>query len=387
MHQRADGRWVGQLTLGFDRGKQVRRTVTAATRTEARRKLAELRNAEHTLVAPERRGQSFGDFADEWLASKRSRVAPRTAEIYEHELGRYVRPHIGMVPLASVEPRHIERMQASVNAEHGARAAVKARLLTHQVLRFAVRMRVLQSNAAEAVDPVRVPASVVTPVEPGTITAFLGELRGHRHYAAFYLAVVTGLRRGELLGLRWADLDAGGITVRRVVKIVGGKHVVGEPKTRRGSRRVPLPPDALALLAEHRARQAEERSAAKVWHDEGWMFPNTIGKAENPHNLLRVMKRARDARGLPAFRLHDLRHLYASMMIRRGVDPKLLSDRLGHARASFTLDVYTHLFEAQRDALVLGLDELVSGVGSSAVAASGDADSPGGVGPNEAEPV
>lgn len=162
----------------------------------------------------------------------------------------------------------------------------------------------------------------------------------------------TGLRRGELLGLRWQDIKGETLTVRQtVVKTKGGGLRIETPKNHK-TRPVALSPDVLEVLLLHRQRQDAERAlaadAGAPWPDNDLVLPSEVGTPIHPDNPRRTLNALYEAAGVPKVTLHDLRHLHSSVCIAQGIDPKMLADRLGHARASFTLDRYTHLFAEQR---------------------------------------
>lgn len=158
--------------------------------------------------------------------------------------------------------------------------------------------------------------------------------------------MATDLRRGELLGLCWEDIRGNVLHVKRALVKAKGKLELSTPKTAKGTRRVSLSPDILEVLLLH--RQLQDAEQLPSWPDSGLVFVSETGTPLNPDNLTRLRKQLMKAAKVPEVRLHDLRHLHASIAIRSGIDPKVLADRLGHARASFTLDRYTHLFNLQR---------------------------------------
>jgi integrase len=167
------------------------------------------------------------------------------------------------------------------------------------------------------------------------------------------LAITTGLRRGELLGLRWddADLERGTLRVGRALVREGGRHTLGETKIRRSRRRVNLTPRTVAVLKAHRKRQLEQRvELAGMYEDHGLIFASDIGTPLNPENLVKrsfkpLLKRA----GLPEIRFHDLRHTCATLLMGRGIHPKLVQELLGHATIAMTLDTYSHYLPSMGD--------------------------------------
>lgn len=169
-----------------------------------------------------------------------------------------------------------------------------------------------------------------------------------------------GLRRCELLGLRWEDISGSSLFVRQTrVKLSSG-IVVDTPKSAKAVRRMWLSPDVLLVLAEHKQRQdAERERLAEYWPDTGLVFVSELGTPLSPDNLRRLRNRLMDLAGVPRVSLHQLRHLHATVAIFGGMDAKVLADRLGHTRASFTLDKYTHLFEAQRELSAVSLTDFL----------------------------
>jgi integrase len=236
------------------------------------------------------------------------------------------------------------------------------------------------------VDKLKEPHKEMQLWTPKEAAHFLDAIQGHRLYALFYLAMSTGMRRGELLGLRWQDVQEGSLTIKQTLVPVGGKAVISTPKTAKGIRRIAISPDAQAALEEHRKRQrAERRLLGDAWTDTGLVFTSEIGTPIYPRNLERtwyalqdmartvwrerlagfkdeaIIKALDEGKLFPRLRLHDLRHLHASLMIKDGCDVKVLAERLGHANASLTLDIYTHLFEEQRKASAVSLTDLLGG--------------------------
>jgi integrase len=183
---------------------------------------------------------------------------------------------------------------------------------------------------------------------------YLDHVREDRLFPAWRLAASTGLRRGELLGLRWqdVDLDAGRVSVRQTLTTVGNKVAFGEPKTARGERNIALDGVTISTVRTWRARQARERLAfGPAWHDTGLVFSRADGSLIHPDTFSFWFDRQVHAAGLPRIRFHDLRHTHATLALQAGVPAKVVSERLGHATVAFTLDVYSHVIPAlQEDA-------------------------------------
>ncbi len=270
----------------------------------------------------------------------------RTAHDYNYNLQKYIIPKIGSLKLEKVTPLHIQRFLSEVAAAVSPDRANKCRRELLGAFKQAVRWDLIPRNPVDAVAPLKHERREMTLWTPQQAAAFLDRARSHRLYALFYVAMSTGLRSGELLGLRWEDVQSDRLLIRQNFVKVGSSLIVDTPKTKKGRRVVAISPDVLEVLDAHHKRQDSERLPS--WPVSGLVFVSETGTPLNPDNLRRLRNKFMDDANVPRVRLHDLRHLHASVAIRNGVDPKVLADRLGHARASFTLDVYTHLFEEQR---------------------------------------
>ncbi len=185
-----------------------------------------------------------------------------------------------------------------------------------------------------------------------------------RNEAQYHLAIKTGLRMGELLGLKWTDLDwnRGTIRVQRQVQRVTGQGMVFmSPKTNAGRRTIPLGVETLSILREHRTKQQDEReTAGNRWQDYDLIFPSSIGTPQSPSNLLKAFKSELKCAGIPVIRFHDLRHTAASLMLNQGVPPFVVSKILGHSKPSTTMDIYGHLIPLMHEGVGNLMDELLT---------------------------
>jgi len=193
----------------------------------------------------------------------------------------------------------------------------------------------------------------------------VGEEKNDKNYALYYLAIVTGMRQGELLGLQWRNLDLEkGIikVVQNLKRLPNGKLVFGKPKTKTSIRSLTVGEDTIDVLKEQKVRITSEREDIKVknlWKEMDMVFPSTIGTPIDPTNLLKKFRKLLKKAGLPRLRFHDLRHTSASLMLNNGVDVLVASRRLGHSKPSITLDVYGHLLNSVQDKVASKMDELV----------------------------
>lgn len=377
-------RWQAELLVGYDNeGKRKRKFITGKTQAEVREKLEEAKQQLRSGTYVESK-ETVGQYLGKWLKEKAPQLKERTADDYLYSLDKYVVPRIGRVRLAKLTPLALQTMLREIAEEVSADRANKCRRILYGALKQAVRWQLIPRNPVEAVDAMKHERREMRVWSAVEVAQFLDTARGHRLYALFYLAMSTGLRCGEMLGLKWSDLEGNVLHVNRSLGHVRGKLLVSTPKTKKGHRRVALSPDVIDVLAQHRERQNAERTFLdRAWPELDLVFPSTTGGYIHPRNLLRawdtLQKSAREAcykraleqddqetldklkgsRLLPHIRLHDLRHLHASIAIRSGMDPKVLADRLGHARASFTLDVYTHLFDEQRANSAVSIQSLI----------------------------
>lgn len=363
---RAKGLWCAQVSAGRGAdGRLKRYTVYGKTRQEVAAKLAELslKAARGLLPVPE--AITFAEWAASWLERKAKEVRPKTVHTYRQDLAPMLR-EIGHLRLQALRPHHLraalDRLQ---DAGLSRRALREALMLTRGILREALKVDLIPRNPAEAVE-IRLPkappaARVLLPEE---VPPFLAAAQEERLYPALYLILTTGLRRGEVCGLRWEDVDLQGwtLTVRGNRTTLGGRVLESLPKTERALRTVYLSPDTVAVLRDWKALQEEERRrAGEAWEETGYVFTNPLGLPIHPDTLNRVLWRVCDRAGLPRLRVHDLRHTHATLLLRRGVPVEVVSEKLGHSTPAFTLSQYRHVLPEERRQYALNLSELIGG--------------------------
>jgi integrase len=230
---------------------------------------------------------------------------------------------------------------------------------THTVLRKSLsdaeRLGLLGRNPAASARPPTVPRFESDVWSADELGEFIRFLNGHRLQTLFVLLALTGLRRGEAIGLRHRDVDLqrGSLSVIQAVSVVGSDVVVSTPKTKRSRRQVPIDTETVRFIREHLQRQRAERlKVGSVWSsDVDWLFCDELGCHLHPDHISRLFRKLVKESGLPQIRLHDLRHTYGTLSLEAGVHPKIVSERLGHATVGITLDVYSHVSESMsRDA-------------------------------------
>ena len=378
---RGPGRWAIVLELGRDptTGKRRQKWIAfKGTKREAQQRLAELLHEMNAGTYVEPVKLTLGAFLERWLEDyARGAVRPTTFETYRILIQRQIVPALGHKILTDLRPLDLQRFY--ISKLQGGRADGKLGGLSpktirhlHRLLRealgHAVKWQLLARNVAEAVEPPRQVKHEMQVLDPGAVQAFLEAARQDRLYALYLLDLTTGLRRGELLALRWqdVDLDEGWLVIRQTVVVVRGRPVIQpEAKTRSGTRGVSLPATTVEALRAHRAQQDLERAAYEPdYQDNDLVFCQPDGRLLHPRNFTRrhfkpLLRRA----GLPEdLRFHDLRHTHATMLLGAGVNIKLVSDRLGHADIRTTANTYFHVLRPMRDEVAATVEKIISGI-------------------------
>jgi integrase len=354
------GTWyyvVDGPTIGGKR-RQIRRrgfpTKHAATAAEAAL-LVELSRG--TYVQPSKR--TVGDYlTGEWLPAKRHTVKPSTAASYAGIIDAYIVPHIGTVRLDKVDGGLLNGLYGRLMADgrtggSGHRGGLSPKTVRnvhgviHRAFGDAVRWRHLTVNPADQADPPRHAKPQLSVWSSEQLGRFIASTSTDRLAAVWHLFATTGMRRGEVLGLRWADVDMAGkrITIRQTRTMVGDRPETGTPKTAAGVRVIALDDATVAALRRWKGRQGRERLAMGAgWFDTGGLIATEPdGTPIHPQVLTRRFHAASKAAGLPAIRLHDVRHSYATAALGAGVPVKVLAARLGHADIAVTLRTYAHV--------------------------------------------
>jgi integrase len=261
----------------------------------------------------------------------------------------HIVPALGRIKLKTLSPAHLQGFyRERLNSGLSSRTVQYLHALLHKALKQALRWELVPRNVATAVDPPRLHREEIQPLSPTQARAFLAAAREDRLEALYVLAIHCGLRQGELLGLRWEDIDleAGTLQVRRTLTAAKGERTFTVPKTVKSRRKVKLTAGAIDALIRHKQRQIEEREhLAGLWQAQGLIFASGVGTPINRHNLLhRSFKPLLEKAGLPhSVRFHDLRHTCATLLLGKSVHPKLVQELLGHSNVSITLDTYSHI--------------------------------------------
>ncbi len=361
-----DGRWCTQVTVYVD-GRRKRPTLYGKTRKEVANKLNAALSERSSGLSFDADKLRLADYLQRWLTdSKQGSVRPVTYQGYERMVRNHLIPTLGRTRVKALTPTHLRGLyRQKTDAGLSARTVGYIHATIHNALEQAVNDGLVARNVADAVKPPQVRTEEIDPLTPKQTKILFEAVRGERSEALYVLAVTTGLRQGELLGLKWEDIDRdrGLLHVRRTLSGTRGGHpVFSSPKTTKGRRSVKLTARALEAIEGYHERQQEEREElAGLWQDHGLVFPTRVGTPMSRHNLVsRSFKPLLKRTGLPDIRFHDLRHTCASLMLAVGTNPKVVQETLGHANVSVTLDTYSHLLPNMQDEAAQKINELLS---------------------------
>ena len=350
----SDGRWVGAVTVRYTAtGTMRRKTVTAKTKAEVLTKMrAVRRNLDDGLPTPDDR-LTVGQVLDRWMSDVlRHQVAPIAFENYKSVADLHIRPTLGKRQVTKLAPADVDAlMSAKLDAGYSVSTVRRIRAILVQALNQAERWGLVVRNVAAVTRGPRAKRTEGRTLTPLQARQLLTSLSGHRLETLYVTMLGLGLRRGEALGLAWADvaLDRGVLLIRYALKREGGTLVLGEVKTAKSRRSLNIPRPVVESLKAHRARQAQERLAVgEAWTDSGLVFTTQVGTPLDPRNIYRDFVGVCERSGLGRWHPHELRHSAASIMLAQGVPIEVVSDILGHSSIRMTADVYGHILEPQR---------------------------------------
>jgi integrase len=341
-----------------------RRYVTGKDRDEVRQKLTKAMADRDGGLVFNAGVLTVGEYLERWLKdSVQGTVRTSTYEVYGYMVHPHIVPGLGRLKLKDLNPAHVrafyrDRLDAGLSPA----TVHKMHVVLHKALDGAVSDGLIPRNASKGVKvPQAATRKEIRPLTSEQARDLFDAARGDRLEALYVLAVATGLRQGELLALKWEDveLEEAVLRVRRTLTRSGGKVEAGPPKTPNSRRSVGLTSRAVEALRAHLARQlAEMEEMGSLYRPGGLVFANEVGGIINPSNLrnrhlARLLKRA----GLPKIRFHDLRHTCATLLLTKNVNPKIVSEMLGHSSISVTLDTYSHVLPTMRENAVRALEE------------------------------
>ena len=375
IRRRGRGSWEVTVDLGRDptTGRRRRRFLSVrGNKRDAERALAEAVHQRDTGIDITPGKITVADYLRRWLRDyAEGAVAASTFTRYTGIVEHHLIPNLGRLKLAELRPAHIQAAYAAFtrhdrrDGKLSPKTIFEHHALLREALTWAVRWQLLARNPADAVSPPRPERHEMRVLSAEEAQRLLEAAAATRHYALLFSALATGARLGELLGLRWqeVDLDRGMMQITRTARFFSGKGIVfSHPKTHRSRRPIALSAETVRVLSEHRLRQLEERlQVGPAYGDDGLVFAGPQGRPIFDSTVRRAFYSLAEQAGLGHVRIHDLRHTAATLMLRAGVNPKVVSERLGHATVSITLDTYSHVLpDLQREAAA-ALDEMLVG--------------------------
>ncbi|MFF3819328.1 tyrosine-type recombinase/integrase [Streptomyces bluensis] len=353
--KRKDGRYQCAVYVLQPDGTRARKFAYGKTWQECDTKRRELLAKVDQGVPVPTRSAKLSEWLPYWLDNV---IKPRrklsTYDKYEAHVRLYLVPMLGAKRLESLGAADVRRFLVRLEKDTTAATAKEAHRVLRSALSSACREELITRNAAKLVEPPRTDNRELKPWSLDETLDFLAASRRDPLYAAFVLAIAMGLRRGEIVGLRWSDvdLDSRVLYVRQQIQRRRGVLYDDDPKSRR-RRAVPLPALCIAPLRWHRMRQAAARAkAGERWQESAYVFTTRTGRPVEPRNLYRSFTRVAQSAGLRVIRLHDARHGTATLLTAAGVAPRVVMEILGHSQISITMDVYTHVVQdTQREAM------------------------------------
>ena len=359
IRKRKDGRWEGRYTAGHDpaTGKQIFKSVLGKTQAEVKEKLKKAMVEAGQIDFTKSGKYTVGTWMDEWFEIvAKIKVRPSSHQTYRGYIDNHIKPSIGNIPLEKLTTMDLQKLYRTlltkgrverIEAENqpsglSAKTVRNINQVISSALDLAVAQKIIPSNPTDACELPKVEHREMQTIPEEQLQAFLAEAKATGVYEMYYIELATGLRRGELLGLKWQDIDwkNGIIKVRRQIARVDGQIVEAPLKTKNSYRTVTISPQAIEVLKQQRAKT----------HDQ-YVFPSPNGGPISPDSVNNMLKRVLARAGIPKVRFHDLRHTVATIALQNGVDIKTVSGMLGHFSAGFTLDTYAHVTtSAQKEA-------------------------------------
>lgn len=371
--QRTKGSWSIVVDIGRDpetgKRKQQWHTVKG-TKKDAERELRAILTRLETGAYVKPAKLTVADYLEQWLRDYVAvNTAPRTCERYSEIVTLHLIPALGSLPLTGLQPQHVQGYYARA-LESGRRdgkgglsalTVHKHHRVLYEALKHGVKHGLLVRNVAEAVDPPRPMHKEMATLGSEDVYTFLTASRETPYYTLFYTAIYTGLRRSELLGLRWCDLDlelASLSVVQTLHRLRTGEYVIRQPKSQKGRRLVAMSPSLAILLREYkRNEELSRRMLGLELLPSDLVFSHPDGTPLRPNSITRAFQTMAKSVGIKGVRFHDLRHTHATLMLRQGVHPKIVSERLGHSSVAITLDTYSHVLPGLQEAAARQFEE------------------------------
>jgi integrase len=364
LHKRKNGTWRVQVSIN-----RKRLGYSAKSKSDAQSWLRKTQDEIETGLKFESTKLLVSQYMKDWLTTIQPSLRVNTHAQYAQITNQYLVPSFGKIKLRDLSPDTVQRLyNYMVEQGKGLRTVKMTHAVLHRALKQAVRLGIVSRNAAAATIPPKPKHKEMTILDENQVQTFLlaAKATNDRFYALYHLALSTGMRQGELLGLKWSDVDFSQKLLqvqRQLVRERSGKLGFVEPKTKAGNRRIDIGEGTLAVLKDHRDGQRKEAASfGSLWPKSDLVFPSEVGTPMGRNNLRRMFTRLLRIARVPQIRFHDLRHTAASLMLNNGVPVIVASKRLGHAQPSITLDVYGHLMPNKQQDVATLMDQLLTPV-------------------------
>lgn len=366
--------WQARYTAGYDpaSGKQIQRSITGKTQKEVAQKLKEVtfQIDQGTYIPPTK--MTVSEWFAIWLKEYLGSVKKSTAYLYETNVTLYINPVLGEVRLDALKPHTVQSFYNRLqNEKHLSPKTIKnIHGVVHKGLQQAVLNGYLRTNPSDACVLPKIAKAELHPLDEAAAARFIHEISGHQYEYLYQIALFTGLREGEVLGLSWDDLDlsTGVLFVKRQLRRdqrKGGGFYFSSPKNGK-PRQLTLAPSVVKLFRLQKLRQnALRKTAGELWLDRNLVFTNAVGDYLSYRTIYDCFKRIVKRIGCPDTRFHDLRHSYAIAAIKGGDDIKTVQENLGHATAAFTLDVYGHVTAQMRQESANRMEQFIQNISAS----------------------
>ncbi len=368
IRKRADGRWEGRYTVGHDpkTGKQKFKNVLGKTQAEVREKLKAAIEASKDLDVIKSDEYTIGQWMDVWFENcAKLKVRSSSHQTYKGYIQNHIKPYIGSIPLNQLTSLDLQklykkllnngRVERKESKEQPKGLSAKTVRNINQVIssamEFAKSQKLIRNNPTDGCSLPKAEHKEMQTLSAEQLSAFFTEAKESGVYEFYYIALATGLRRGELLGLKWQDIDFenGILHIHRQVSRIDGEVVEAPLKTKNSYRNVAIGADAVEILKAQKEKMQSD-----------YVFPSPTGGPISPDSVLHMLHRVLNRAGLPKVRFHDLRHTFATLALQNGVDVKTVSGMLGHYSAGFTLDIYAHVTTTAQKQAANTMDSVLS---------------------------
>ncbi len=365
---RKDGRWEGRIVVGYDEnGLPKTKNVTAKTKTECAKKLESLKEKYGKPTEKINSEMPFGEWIDFWYQTYcKHTLRVTTKGNYENRIYNHIIPEIGSIPLNKVTQSDLQKFYAKTKSggrkirveAYGAGLSDRMIRAVHANCRAALEKAVdeglIRTNPAIGCKLPPKKSREMKVLTQNEIIRFLNRAKEEGYYELFLLELGTGMRRGEILALKWSDLNfnTGELRIERQVNVINGEHVISTPKTKSSIRTIILPPSLLKILLEYRKTVNSE-----------WIFPSPLDntKTRSPSAVRKRLQLILERAGCPKVRFHDLRHTFSTMALEKGMDIKSLSSMLGHVSSATTIDIYSHITNTMQQQAAVKIGRQIGG--------------------------